>query len=142
MPTYHILKKSPDNRYADVFVHLAVPATQTTAGATLTDATLTYQRALKESLVGQEVTGMVGHDVQFPVENAQLVNGELVEVFIRFRFTRIDLTDAERRAEIENGNYNQQGGVVQMILDIATPGSDLWNEILDPLEWWGYYKNL
>lgn len=141
MPDYHILKKSLDNRYADVYVHLPVPATQTTAGMQIPDPTLTYQRALKESLIGQKVTGMVVLETQWPVEYAELVDGQKVEVFNQFRFSSKDLTDAQRRAEIENGNDNEIG-VIQMKLDIATPGSDLWDKILDPLEWWGYYRDL
>lgn len=141
MSDYHILKKSVDNRYAAVYVHLPIPDSQTTAGQALGDATLTFRRALKESLTGQEVTAIPGHATQFPAENAQLVDGELVEWYVSFRFDRLDLTNPERRQQIEDGNGNRIG-VAQMKLDIATPGSDLYNEVIEVLEWWGYYRDL
>ena len=135
MSDYHILGKSVDNRFADVYVHLPVPATNTAAG-------ITYQQALAESLTGQDVTAILLHAVQFLGENAQLVSGEQVEVHVRFRFDDTDLTNLERRDQIEHGNGNQPGGVIQMKLDIAIQGSDLWNEILEPLEWWGYDRDI
>ena len=140
MSDYHILRKSQDSRNADVYVHLPVPATQTTAGAVLGDATLTFQRALSESLTGLQVTAIPLHDVQHATENAALIAGEVVEVFMSFRFDSLDLTNARRRTQIEDGNGNNDG-VKQMKLDIADPASDLYNKILASLDWWGYHHN-
>lgn len=137
MANYHILKKSVDNRYAEVYVHLPIPATQTTAGVALDDAALTYQRAIEESV--EDKTSKVPNLTQ--QEITALSNGTLYEYFIHFRFSSLELTNAQRRAEIEVGNDNMVG-VSQLLTDIATPGSDIWNEILEPLEWWGYFRNV
>ena len=137
MANYHILKKTADNRFANVYVHLPVPATQTVAGVALDDATLTYQRAMKESLDDtiSVVPGITG------AEQTQLDNSELVEKRVSFRFSSTDLTNIQRRAEVENGNDNEPG-VIQMLADIIVPGTELWNEVLAPLEWWGYYRDV
>jgi len=137
MSNYHILKKSVDGRNAEVYVHLPVPATKTTVGTTLNDDTMTYQWALKESLEStvSAIPNITG------AEQTQLDNGELYEYHHPFRFSSLELTNAQRRAEIENGNYNMVG-VSQLLIDIATPGSDIWNEVLEPLEWFGYYRNV
>ena len=76
-----------------------------------------------------------------PDEQAQLDSGELVEKYISFRFSSVELSNMQRRAEIENGNDNERG-VAGLIADIAIPGTDIYNEILAPLEWWGYYNNI
>jgi len=146
MSDYHILLKSVDNRNATVCIHLPIPSTQTVAGAALADATLTYQRALKESLTGLEVTVIPNHATDFPVENALLVNGEVFEKVISFRFSSLALTNLERRGEIEDGNPSgtedpDQIGVIQMKVNIAIAGTDLYDEILEPLAWWGYYRD-
>ena len=137
MANYHILKKTADNRFANVYVHLPVPATQTVAGVALDDAALTYRRAMKESLddIISVVPGITG------AEQTQLDNGESVEKHVSFRFSSTDLTNIQRRTEVENGNDNM-AGVIQMLADIIVPGTDLWNKILAPLEWWGYYRNV
>jgi hypothetical protein len=211
---YYIFKKTIDNRFVDLYVHLPIPDTQTTAGSVLGDVTLTYRRVVKESLVDTtsaipvtiittadlplsdmamvtggttltSVTGgltsnmvgsrlniasgtnfvagdykVVGYNSENSLEldrdatngsnassgvgtviarQTMLDNGELYEKRIRFRFDSLDLTNTQRRSQIENGNNNQIG-VSQMLVDIATPGSDLWNEVLEPLEWWGYHR--
>lgn len=208
---YFVLKKSVDQRYVDLVVHLPVPNNQTTAGTALGDVTLTYQRAVAESLGDStsvitgitdvdldvidfamitggttitSVTGgftpkmvgsrlnivsgtnfvaddykVVGYNGSNSIEldsdatngsnassgigtviarQTMLDNGELYEKRLQFRFDSLNLTNSQRRDQIENGNNNQIG-VSQMLIDIVTP-SDLRNEILEPLEWWGYYR--
>ena len=137
MANYHILKKSPDNRYAEVYVHLPIPASKNTAGTVLNDDTMTYQWAIKESL---ESTISAVPNIT-PVEQTALDNGELYEYHYSFRFSSLDLTNLQRRTEVENGNDNMVG-VGQLLTDMATPGSDIWNEVLEPLEWFGYYRDI
>ena len=146
MANYHILKKTADNRFADVYVHLSIPATQTVAGAALSDATLTYQRAMKESQEKEQGTiasVVPGTDAVIPPattsELADMQAGKLYEYRYLFRFSKLNLTDAQRRGEIEGGNDNMRG-VSQLMTDITTPGSKLCDEILAPLEWWGYSR--
>lgn len=217
---YYILKKSVDNWSAVVVVHLPIPATQTTAGTALSDATLTYQRAVSESIEtdpdstndtdsvvpgitavdkavtdfamtsggttitsasGGFVSGMIGSRLNIATgtnfvagnykvtgfnsatsleldadatngsnassgtgtiiaRQTMLDNGELYEKRLTFDFDTLSLTNIQRRTQIEGGSENGEIGVSQMLVDIATPGSDLWNEILEPLEWWGYWR--
>lgn len=82
MANYHILKKSLDSRNADVYIHLPIPATQTVAGTALSDATLTYQRAVKESV--EDKISKIPNIT--PAEQTQLDNGELCEYYYPFRF--------------------------------------------------------
>jgi len=137
MANYHILKKSPDNRYAEVYVHLPIPASKNTAGTVLNDDTMTYQWAVRESL-GSTISVIPNIT---PAEQTALDNGELYEYHISFRFSNQELTNSQRRTEVENGNDNMVG-VSQLLTDIATPGTEIWNEVLEPLEWWGYFRNV
>lgn len=140
MSEYHILMKSADSRYADVYIHLPIPSNKTTAGNAKGSPEgdyITYQWALKESL--ESTTSAVPNITG--AEQTQLDDGELYEYFVKFRFSSLDLTNAQRRSEVENGNDNEKG-VSQMLTEIATPGSDIWNEVLEPLEWFGYYRDI
>lgn len=149
MSDYHIGLKSADARYATVYVHLPVPVAQTVAGAAIPDATLTYQRAMKESLQLRKdeqgnvmpVTQIPEHQADFPTDHTALTNGERVEYILNFRFSALDLTNAARRDEIENGNPNQPGGVTQMKADMSISTSDLYGEVVAPLDWWGWRNN-
>jgi len=138
MAHYHIGRKSGDGRYATVYAHLPVPATQTVAGAALSDATLTYQAVQAETLAD-------GYSPQAPkitaAEITQIENGELIEKVYEFGFSRVDLTNVERRSEIEDGNDNMQG-VISMITDMSDPDSGLYIDIISPLDWWGYSRNV
>ena len=138
MSNYHVGRKSEDGRYATVYAHLPVPATQTTAGQALSDATLTYQKAQAESLPE-------GYAPEAPEitagEITQILAGELIEKIYQFRFSSLDLNNAQRRTEIEDGNQNEQG-VTSMIADMSDFDSDLYKELIDPLDWWGYHRNV
>lgn len=143
MANYHIGAKSADGRHADVYVHLPVPATENVAGVALGGGVdITYQDAqaaklLKDNPGGfvSDAPGIVG------AEQTLLTNGELVEKFVRFRFDSLELTNVERRDQIEGGNENVIG-VAQMLVDIADSGSDLYKELIEPLAWWGYYRDI
>ena len=138
MSHYHVGTKSEDGRYATVYAHLPVPVTQTVAGAALSDATLTFQAA-------QAGTLEAGYTPQAPQidagEIAQIDAGALIEKEYQFRFSSLSLNNAQRRAEIEDGNVNQQG-VISMINDMADSDSDLYKELIDVLDWWAYHRNV
>jgi len=144
MSNYHIGLKTVDNRYADLYVHLPIPSSETTAGQALAGETITYRDAVKGTVprddAGNPVYTQIP-DLLQSVEITQLEDGELFEKYIQFRFDSPDLTNAERRAQIEAGNGNQIG-VIQMLADISTSGTDLYNEIIEPLEWWGYHRHI
>lgn len=137
MPDYHILEKSANSRYVRLAIHLPIPASQNVAGQVLSDATLTYQKALSESLdstvsIAPGITG---------AEQTALDNGSVFEKVHSFRFSSLELTNAERRIEIEDGNDNEPG-VTQWKADISNSDSELYKEIIEPLAWWGYYRDV
>lgn len=140
---YHILAKTADNRYASLYVHLPVPSTQNVAGQALSDVTLTYQRALKEKLEQDDIAeggnGTISSKVP-DISGAELTAmqaGEIGEKYVNFRFDSLDLTNAQRQQQVVNGNVNEIG-VSQMITDIADSESDLYQDLIEPLAWWGY----
>ncbi len=148
MSHYHILTKSIDNKTVNIAVHLPILAGENTAGQALGGESVTYQDAIKATLpqdadgtpVPTRVPDLLTKN---PPEHAELLSGAKKEVSLNFRFSSIDLTNLERRTEIENGNANKDMiGVVQMVTDIAIPGTDLWNKVLEPLEWWGYHRDI
>jgi hypothetical protein len=147
MARYYILSKTVDDRYARVYEHLPVPSTKNVAGQALNDDTLTYQRAYKEKKLQEdgEITSQVPG--LSAAELTQLQNGEIAEYFVEFRFDNPDLTNAQRKTQIENGNANgiedyRLRGFAQHKLDIVDPTSELYKELIEPLAWWGYYADI
>jgi len=139
---YHILEKSADNRYVTIAVHLPIPSSQNVAGVALSDATLTYQRAMKEKLERDDKQqggdGTITSQVpDIGAELTSLQSGALFEKVFQFRFDSTDLTNAQRKTQIEGGNVNERG-ITQMMADISDSTSDLYQEIIAPLVWWGY----
>lgn len=144
---YHILDKSTDNRYCTLYAHLPIPATKNVAGTALSDDTLTYQRALKEKLEQENIEqggdGTITSKVP-DIASAELTamqTGEIVERYVNFRFDSLELTNTQRKDQIENGNVNEIG-VAQMKIDIADSDSELYKEIIEPLAWWGYHADI
>jgi hypothetical protein len=140
---YHIAEKSSDGRTANLYVHLAVPATENVAGVALGGGvTITYQDAQSEKLAKDNPDGFTSKAPGILAgEQTQLDNGELIEKIHRFRFSKTDLTNAERQAEIEGGNDNETG-IIQWKTDISNADSDLYKELIEPLAWWGYYRDV
>ena len=143
MANYHIGEKSADGRYADLYVHLPVPATENVAGVTLGGGiAITYQDAQSEKLAKDNPSGFTSIAPGITAgEQTQLTDGELVEKFVRFRFNSVDLTNAQRRTQIEDGNENVIG-VSQMLTDIADSASEFYMELIEPLAWWGYFRDI
>lgn len=143
MSEYHIGRKSEDGRHVDLWVHLSVPATENVAGVTLGGGVnITYQDAQAARLTEENPSGFTSIAPGILAgEQTQIDNGAVFEKGFQFRFSALDLTNAQRRTEIESGNDNERG-VSQMLLDIADSTSDLYKEIIEPLAWWGYYRDI
>lgn len=148
MADYHIGFKSVDNRYAEVYVHLPVPDIETVAGQALgAGVEITYQDAMAAKLDMDypdgfiSGVGMNGVGRITPEELALIVGGELTEKHIHFRFDSLDIDNGARRDQIEAGNDNMTG-VAKMMIDITDDTSDLFAEVLSPLKWWGYGRDI
>lgn len=143
MSEYHIGRKSEDGRHVDLWVHLPIPSTENVAGITFGGGvTITYQDAQAARLAEENPDGFTSIAPGIIAgEQTQITNGAVFEKQWQFRFSSLDLSDAERRTEIESGNDNE-AGVSQMLLDIADSGSDLYKEVIEPLAWWGYYRDI
>ena len=138
MSNYHVGIKSGKGRNAWIYVHLPIPDTQTIAGSELSDPALTYRAAAAGSLPD----GYAPEAPNLTVGEITTINaGEFKEERINFRFSALDLTNAQRRNEIENGNDNEDG-VILMMTDIIDTDSDLYEEIIAPLDWWGYHRDV
>lgn len=140
---YHIGLKSDNNRTAEVYVHLPVPATETVAGVAMgAGVNITYRDSMAAKLVADYPDGFVSGvgDIS-QAELNQITAGEVTEKHIRFRFDSLGLTNAERRDQIEAGNDNMMG-VAQMLADIADTSSGLYTEVLAILDWRGYSRDL
>jgi hypothetical protein len=152
MSDYHILDKSSDSRYAEVCVHLPIPSSQNVAGNALSDPTLTYQRATKERLEADDLAAGGDGTIKSKVpdieaaELTQLQNGEIVEEPVSFRFSSLELTNAQRSSEIEQGNDNMMG-IAEMKIDITEPEPShphgyLYAKYIAVVDWWGYKRNV
>lgn len=155
MSDYHIGLKPADNKTCQVYIHLPISDAQTVAGTALNDLTRTYQKSIAETLPLDENGNPIYSRISDLVDAGELTdlqNGVKFEKEITFRFSSTDLTNVQRRNEIENGNDNDGGKMIGVydgvgafagyMTQIVTPGSDVWNEILEPREWWGYHRTV
>ena len=91
---YHILQQDPKQRSVQVVFHIPIPAAGTN------EAGLTWRQAVVSSLGGSDaITSEVGNIS--PEELTQLKAGELFEKRETVKFSSVNLTNAQRKAEIE-----------------------------------------
>ena len=91
---YHILKQAEDKKTINVVFHIPVPATGTN------EANVLWRDAVVAEQGGSAniVSTLPGID---PTEDTELKSGALVEVSKSVRFSTINLTTAQKQAEIE-----------------------------------------
>ena len=131
MSDYHILNKAVDNKTARVVVHLPIPNENNIAGVNRRTALVEKLTQNGETIVSQ----VPNHAIDFPADETLLQYGGLYEKAITFRFSSLELTNLGRRDEI-------RAHVAQMKADIVSAGTDLYNEVIEPLQWWGYNENV
>lgn len=113
---YHILEQGVDLKTARVAMHIAVPDVLNEAGV-----------SYRQVLVWQKTLG--GAQIQSAVPNigagelTQLQNGEILEVIETVRFSRLGLSKAEKKAELDAAYNNRK--------------TDLLSEKQTELEWYG-----
>lgn len=99
MSDYHILAQSIDKKTIQVALHYTIPANSQ-------NKVSKYHRDLIVIVRKDQATGMVESQVpyladEFATELAQLRSGEKLEEIISYRFSSLNLSVAEKRAEIE-----------------------------------------
>ena len=127
MSDFHVLDKAVNGKTCRAAIHLAIPDENNLAG-------VNYRTAIVERF--GEITSVVpNHVTEFPSDDAALKSGAQYETVIMKRFTSRNLTNNQRRQQI-------RVEVIQMKIDIQTEGSDLYDEIIEPLKWWGYHEDV
>ena len=99
MSDYHILAQSIDKKTIQVALHYTIPANSQ-------NKVSKYHRDLIVIVRKDQATGMVESQVpyladEFATELAQLRSGEKLEEIISYRFSSLNLSAAEKKAEIE-----------------------------------------
>ncbi len=123
---YHVLRKAVDNTTCHVAVHLATPSGINAAGKP-------WSNLLVD--VDGQITTVPHHKTSFPVENKELVKGQICEISITFEFSDPGLNNGQRRQEIRDR-------VTQMKLDIQDEESDLFKEKFGPYDWYLYAEDV
>lgn len=94
MSDYHILEMALDQKTINVVFHIKIPAVgESSAGVQWRDAVV-------KSLGGTAQIKSVLPDLQ-KAENDLLVTGGLIEIPQTIRFTAINITNVQRKAEVE-----------------------------------------
>ena len=91
---YHILQQEPKGRTARVVFHVPVPATGKN------EADLTWRDAVVLDQGGSGQITSILTNIE-PTEDTQLKAGEIVEQAETVRFSSVNLTPAQKKAEIE-----------------------------------------
>lgn len=127
MSNFHILTQANDKKTVNVVFHIPVPAAGTN------EANVSWRDAVVAEAGGSaNIVSVLGAGVD-PTEDTQLKAGALVEKQATVRFSSINLTPAEKKAEIE-AFYNQLAG--------SDPKYSILEEKKVTLEWIGYSANV
>ncbi len=93
MSDYHVRDTDIKLKTANTVFHIPIPATNNAVG-------VTWQAALVLSLGGADAISSVLTDIT-PTEESAMKAGSIFEQVTTVRFSSVDLTNAERLAEIE-----------------------------------------
>ena len=121
MSNYHILSQADDLKTLETVQHIAIASANNAAG-------VNYRTALVQYLTQGGVTiGSVVPGIE-AAELTALQNGSLYEVQRTYRFSSLNLTNAQKATELD-AYYTAQ--VTQII-----------GELQRMLQWWGYSRNV
>lgn len=102
MSDYHILEQTRDGKQVNVVFHVTVPASGTnSAGVTWRDAVVKERENEKDESGNFITISSMLKNINAG-EATNLANGALIEVNDIVRFSRLGLTPAQKRTEIEN----------------------------------------
>ena len=105
MSNIHILEKGPKNKTVNCIFHIAVPDATNAVGINWRDA---IQRATAPSAL------MSYND---STENANIEAGNILEVSQTVRFSSINLTNAQRLAEVTAAYADTKDALLQEVKD-------------------------
>lgn len=126
MSDYHVLRKATDNSSCSVAIHLPSPEGHNLAGRS-------WNAVIRLGSGGNIVVPRLQLDD--PDEFLALKKGSKIEDVQTVTFSNVDLTDAQRKAEIE-------AVVTQAMTDIADTDSDLYKERVGIFEWYLYREDI
>lgn len=123
MSDYHVLSQTRDKKMITVIFRIPIPNTNNAAGKS-------YRIALKEKLEHNLESGTIEScsPCTTPAELTEVQNGEIYELPRSKRFSRLGLTNAQKRDELD-AEFN----MLQ---------TEARNELQTELEWWGYKKDV
>ena len=104
MSDYHILNTDVKLKTVNVVFHIPIPATNNAVG-------VSWQDALVLSLGGADAIDSVLTDIT-PAEESAMKAGSIFENVATVRFSSLDLTNAQRLAEVETAYTAAESGVL------------------------------
>lgn len=104
MADYHIREVAENKKTINIVFHLPIPATNNIVGIAWRTALVNHQGGA--DAITSEILDIASEDL------AALKAGSLYEKSITMRFSSIDLTNAERLAEVED-KYTEELAAVQ-----------------------------
>jgi hypothetical protein len=125
MSDYHVMTQGEKKKTAQVVMHIPVPNVNNQIG-------VNYRLALKQLLESTLPEGQTQIESRYPgtgaPELAQLQNGEVYEAVRTYRFSSINLTPAQKQAELDTFYRDANAAVLA--------------EKQDELEYWGYDRDV
>ena len=96
MSNYHILQTTKKLTKAQVVYHISIP-NETNSGGT------NYRTAVYQWQGNNTIISKVPNlDIEFPTENTAIQNGEIYELAETFTFSNANLSNSEKRDEIDS----------------------------------------
>lgn len=117
MSDYHILEQARDKKTISVVFHVAVPAGGTN------EANIPWGDAIVLHLGGAAAITSVLPDVTGTQEETDMKTGAIIEIRGEVRFSGVNMTNSERRVEIEAAYINAAAAeIIEKQEDLAFIG--------------------
>jgi len=127
MSDYHILEQSDDKNHIRVVFHFDVPTSATN------EADILYTDIVK---MAEDLNSVLPNlQTDFPQEHADMQDGKRIERDINIQLSANDLTPAQKKTEIEDGNPLYWEGY-------NAYKTKLFGTLVTNWEWYGYDSNL
>ena len=126
MSDYHILEQTTDKNHIRVVFHFEVPL------AVKNEADILYTEIVKMS---EDLNSVLPNlQTDFPQEYSDMQDGKRVERDKTIQLSTNELTPAQKKAEIENGNIYWDG--------YNAYKTKLFDELQTKWEWYGFDANM
>jgi len=127
MADYHILEQDKSKDNIRVVFHFSVPTAATNEAAILYTDIVKISEGLNSQIVNLQT--------EFPQEYQDMQDGKRIERDISIRLSTNDLTPAQKKSEIENGNALYWEGY-------NAYKTKLFNELIIKWEWYGFTADI